>query len=96
MVEKEINKDIVFAQLRNLVDPLFLDKKTMEHVEEYFPFNEIQNKAEQGQVTRNAVSEFVVQFAQVLRQDVKSTGRTVIEPGDIDNAFNKVKASCPF
>ena len=96
MAEQEINKAIVFAQLRNLVDPLFLDNKTLEHTEKYFPFSEIQNKAQQGQVTRNAVSEFIVQFAQVLRKDVKSSGRTVIEPGDIDSAFNKVKASCPF
>lgn len=91
-----IHKDLVFAQLRNLVDPLFLDKKTLEHVEAYFPFQEIQTKAQQGQLTRNAVSEFVVQFAQILRKDVKSSGRTVIEPSDIDSAFNKVKSSCPF
>jgi hypothetical protein len=96
MTEQEINKAIVFAQLRNLVDPLFLDNTTLEHAEKYLPFDEIQNKARQGQVTRNAVSEFIVQFAQTLRQDVKSSGRTVIEPGDIDNAFSKVKASCPF
>ena len=39
MAEQEINKAIVFAQLRNLVDPLFLDNKTLEHTEKYFPFS---------------------------------------------------------
>lgn len=96
MAENEINRDIVLAQLRNLIDPLFLSKETLQHVEIYFPFNEIQNKAQQGQVTRNAVSEFVVQFAQALREDVKSSGRTVIEANDVDTAFARVKASCPF
>ncbi|MBN2620244.1 hypothetical protein JXB22_04055 [candidate division WOR-3 bacterium] len=96
MIGKEIEKDIVFAQLRNLVDPLFLSKETLEYVETYFPFSEIQSKAQQGQVTRNAVSEFIVMFAKVLRQEVKSSGRTVIESSDITSAFNKVKASCPF
>jgi len=96
MAEREINRDIVFAQLRNLVDPLFLSKEMLEHAGKYFPFKEIQSKAQQGQVTRNAVSEFVVNFAQVLRQEVKASGRTVIESSDIDNAFNKVKTSCPF
>ena len=96
MADKEINKDIVFAQLRNLVDPLFLDNKTLEYVEKYFPFEEIQTKAQQGKVTRNAVSEFIVQFAQVLRQDVKASDRTVIESSDIDSAFSKIKAFCPF
>jgi histone H3/H4 len=96
MTDKEIEKDIVFAQLRNLVDPLFLSKETLKHVETYFPFNEIQSKAQQRQVTRNAISEFIVMFAKVLRQEVKSSGRTVIESSDIASAFNKVKASCPF
>jgi hypothetical protein len=73
-----------------------LDNKTLEYVEKYFPIREIKAKAQQGQVTRNAVSEFVVQLAQTLRREVKSSGRTVIEPADIDNAFSKVKASCPF
>ncbi len=92
---KEINKDLVFAQLRNLVDPLFLSKETSQHIEQYFPFDKIQ-KMSQGTISRNDISDFVIAFARALREDVKAAGRTVIETNDIDAAFTKVKARSPF
>lgn len=92
---KEINKDLVFAQLRNLVDPLFLSKETLQHIEQYFPFDKIQ-KMSQGTISRNDISDFVIAFARALREDVKAAGRTVIETNDIDAAFTKVKARFPF
>ncbi len=93
---KEINKDLVFAQLRNLVDPLFLSKETLQHIEQYFPFDKIQKKTSQGTISRNDISDFVIAFARALREDVKAAGRTVIETNDIDAAFTKVKARAPF
>jgi len=92
---KEINKDLVFAQLRNLVDPLFLSKETLQHIEQYFPFDKIQ-KMSQGTISRNDISDFVIAFARALREDVKAAGRAVIETNDIDAAFTKVKARSPF
>jgi len=92
---KEINKDLVFAQLRNLVDPLFLSKETLQHIEQYFPFDKIQ-KMSQGTISRNDISDFVIAFARALREDVKAAGRTVVETNDIDAAFTKVKARSPF
>jgi len=96
MTENKINRDVVLAQIRNLVDPLFLSNEILQHIETYFQFDDIQEKAQQGKVTRNAVSEFIVQFTHALRKNVKSSGRTVIEVSDIDAAFADVKASCPF
>ena len=93
---KEINKDLVFAQLRNLVDPLFLSKETLQHIEQYFPFDKIQKKTNQGTISRNDISDFVIAFARALREDVKAAGRAVIETNDIDAAFTKVKARSPF
>jgi len=93
---KEINKDLVFAQLRNLVDPLFLSKETLEYIEQYFPFEELQKKTSQGTISRNDISDFVIAFARALREDVKAAGRAVIETNDIDAAFTKVKARSPF
>lgn len=60
---KEINKDLVFAQLRNLVDPLFLSKETLQHIEQYFPFDKRQKKMSQGTISRNDISDFVIAFA---------------------------------
>ena len=93
---KEINKDLVFAQLRNLIDPLFLSKETLQHIEQYFPFDRIQKETSQGTISRNDISDFVIAFARALREDVKAAGRTVIETNDIDAAFTKVKARSPF
>ena len=93
---KEINKDLVFAQLRNLIDPLFLSKETLQHIEQYFPFDKIQKKISQGTISRNDISDFVIAFARTLRVDVKAAGRAVIVTNDIDAAFTKVKARSPF
>ena len=93
---KEINKDVVLAQLRNLVDPLFLSNDILKYAEKYISFDEIEKKVTQGAVRRNDISDFVIAFAQVLRKDVKASGRTVIETSDIDAAYVKVKERSPF
>lgn len=93
---QEINKDIVFAQLRNLVDPLFLSNDILKHVEKYFPIDEAAGKIKDGTITRNAISDFVIVFARTLREDIKSSGRAVIESDDVDAAYTKVKERSPF
>ena len=93
---KNINKDIVLAQLKNLVDPLFLSNDILEYIEKYISFDVIEAKVRKGAIERNAISEFIIVFARVLREDVKTSGRTVIETSDIDTAFAKVKDRSPF
>jgi hypothetical protein len=93
---KEINKDVVLAQLRNLIDPLFLSSDILKYTEKYISFDEIEKKVNQGAVRRNDISDFIIAFAQVLREDVKASGRTVIETSDIDAAYAKVKDRSPF
>lgn len=93
---QKVNKDVVLAQLRNLVDPLFLSNDILKHVEKYFSFDEIEKKVSTGAIRRNDVSDFVIVFAQVLRKDVKASGRTVIEASDIDAAYARVKDRSPF
>ena len=93
---KDINKDVVLAQLRNLVDPLFLSNDILEYIEKYISFNDIEDKVNKGAIRRNDISEFVIVFARALREDVKASGRTVIETGDVDAAFAKVKDHSPF
>lgn len=93
---KDINKDVVLAQLRNLVDPLFLSNDILEYIEKYISFQNIEDKVSKGKIHRNDISEFIIILARALREDVKASGRTVIETGDIDTAFAKVKDQSPF
>ncbi|UCC12905.1 MAG: hypothetical protein JSW02_05110 [candidate division WOR-3 bacterium] len=93
---REINRDVVMAQLRNLVDPLFMSTEVLQHFEQYFHLSDINDKVNKGTITRNDVSEFMVQFARTLREHVKSAGRAEITVEDIDSAFNTVKPACPF
>jgi len=93
---KEINHDVVMAQLRNLVDPLFLSTEVLQHFEQYFHLDDINDKVGKGTITRNDVSEFVIRFARVLREQVKASGRAEITIEDIDTAFNSAKPACPF
>lgn len=93
---REVSRDVVMAQLRNLVDPLFLSTEVLQHFEQYFQLDDINDKVGKGTITRNDVSEFVIRFAQVLREQVKSSGRAVITNDDIDAAFSRVKSACPF
>jgi hypothetical protein len=93
---REVNPDVIKAQLRNLVDPLFMSTDVLQHVEQYFPLNDINEKVLGGTITRNEVSEFVIYFARVLREQVKATGRAEITIEDIDTAFTNAKPACPF
>jgi hypothetical protein len=93
---EKVSKDIVLAQLRNLVDPLFLSNDVLTYIEKFFSFGAVEDKMRQGTVRRNDISDFIVLFARVLREDIKASGRTVIETGDIDAAFAKVKDRSPF
>jgi hypothetical protein len=93
---KEINKDVVLAQLRNLVDPLFLSNDILKYIERYISFDTIEEKVGKGTITRSDVSDFVIVFSRTLRAAVKSSGRTVIETSDIDAAYTKVKDRFPF
>jgi len=93
---REVNPDVINAQLRNLVDPLFMSTEVLQHFERYFHLSDINDKVSKGTITRNDVSGFVIQFARVLREQVKSSGRAEITIEDIDTAFNNAKPACPF
>lgn len=93
---REISRDVVMAQLRNLVDPLFMSTEVLQHFEQYFHLNDINDKVSKGTITRNDVSDFVIHFARVLREQVKAAGRAEITIEDIDTAFNTAKPACPL
>ena len=93
---RTLSRDVILAQLRNLVDPLFMSTEVLEHFEKYCPVNEVNDKVTQGTITRNDVSEFVIHFARILRERVKTAGRAEITAEDIDTAFQASKPACPF
>ena len=93
---RTLSQDVVMAQLRNLVDPLFMSKEVLQHFEQYFPLDDINEKVSRGMLTRNDVSEFVIYFARVLREGVKASGRAEITVEDIDSAFATAKSACPY
>ncbi len=93
---RTLSQDVVMAQLRNLVDPLFMSKEVLQHFEQYFPLNDINDKVSKGALTRNDISEFVIHFARILRERVKASGRADITVEDIDSAFAAAKPACPY
>ena len=93
---RTLSQDVVMAQLRNLVDPLFMSKEVLQHFEQYFPFNDITDKVNKGTLTRNDISEFMIHLARILREKVKASGRAEITIEDIDAAFTAAKPACPY
>ena len=93
---KELNRDVVIAQLKNLVGPLFLSNETIEYLESVLPFSKIQHKLEKEDLTKNDISGLLIKYAHSLRKIVKASGRGVITEKDINEAFDQLKSECPF
>jgi len=91
-----LNRDVLIAQLKNLIGPLFLSNETIEYLESLLPFSKIQQELEKGVITKNDVSDFVIKYAHNLRKIVKASGRGVITEKDINEAFEQLKSECPF
>ncbi len=91
-----LNRDILIAQLKNLVGPLFLSNEAIEHIESLLPFSKIQQKIEKGDMTKNDISDLVIRYANSLRKTVKASGRGVITEEDIKEAFEQLRSECPF
>lgn len=92
----KLNRDVLIAQLKNLVGPLFLSNETIEYIESLLPFSQIQKKVEKGDMTKNDVSDLVIKYANSLRKIVKTSGRGVITEKDVKEVFDQLKSECPF
>ena len=91
-----LNRDVLIAQLKNLVGPLFLSNEVLEHIEKLIPFSTIQQRVEQDKMKKNDVSDLIISYAKRLRKIVKASGRGAITEKDVEEAFNQLKTECPF
>ncbi len=91
-----LNRDVLIAQLKNLVGPLFLSNEVLEHIEKLIPFSIIQQKVAQDKMKKNDVSDLIIKYAKSLRKIVKRSGRGAITEKDVEEAFDQLKTECPF
>ncbi len=91
-----LNRDVLIAQLKNLLGALFLSNEVLEHIEKLIPFSILQQKVAQDKMKKTEVSELVIKYAKSLRKIVNLSRRGAVTEEDVEEAYNQLKSECPF